>query len=55
MNSGIREAGGCIVIGIVRPTNETIINPDPNIVLNEDDIIILAGEKQKIHNFFDIK
>lgn len=55
MNSGIREVGSCIVIGIVRPTNETIINPDPNIVLNEDDIIILAGEKQKIHNFFDIK
>lgn len=52
MNSGIREIGNCIVMGIVRPTNETLINPDPCITLLENDIIIVAGEKQKIHNFF---
>lgn len=52
MNSGIREIGNCIVMGIVRPTNETLINPNPCITLLENDIIIVAGEKQKIHNFF---
>lgn len=52
MNSGIREIGNCIVMGIVRPTNETLTNPDPCITLLENDIIIVAGEKQKIHNFF---
>ena len=52
LKSGIREQGGCIAIGIVRPDDDLYINPDPNIVLQEGDIIIVAGEKQKINDFF---
>ena len=50
--SGIRERGTSIVIGIVRPDGNTYTNPDPNTVLQEGDIIILAGEKQGMQKFF---
>lgn len=51
--SGIRERGHCVIIGIAqRNTDDTITNPDPSIILSEGDTIIVAGEKQKIHDFF---
>ena len=51
--SGIRERGHCVIIGIAqRNTDDTITNPDPSIILSEGDTIIIAGEKQKIHDFF---
>lgn len=52
LKSGIREKGGCIVMGVLKPNKETFVNPDPNIILNEGDIIIVAGEKQKISTLF---
>lgn len=52
IKSGIREKGNCIVIGIVRPSEDFYTNPDPNIVICEGDIIIVAGEKQKMQDFF---
>lgn len=55
LQSGIRERGSSIVIGIVRPEEDIYINPDPNIVLKDGDIIILAGEKQGMQIFFDRK
>ena len=51
--SGIREKGGCIVIGIGNSADSIRTNPDPTTVLNEGDIIIVAGEKQKIQDFFN--
>ena len=50
--SGIREKGGCIVIGIGNSPNNIQTNPDPTTTLNEGDIIVVAGEKQKIQAFF---
>lgn len=52
IKSGIREKGNCIVIGIVRPSEDFYTNPDPNIIICEGDIIIVAGEKQKMQDFF---
>lgn len=52
LKSGIRDKGGCIVMGLVRPSEDFYTNPDPNLVIQEDDIIIVAGEEQKMHDFF---
>lgn len=52
INSGIREKGNCIVMGLIRPMDDFYTNPDPNIIIQEDDIIIVAGEKQKMQEFF---
>ncbi len=52
INSGIREKGNCIVMGLIRPLEDFYTNPDPNIIIQEDDIIIVAGEKQKMQEFF---
>ena len=51
--SGIREKGGCIVIGIGNSPDNIRTNPDPTTLLNEGDIIVVAGEKQKIQTFFN--
>lgn len=53
LKSGIRERGNCIVMGLVRPAEDFYTNPDPNIIIQEDDIIIVAGEKQKMQEFFN--
>lgn len=52
IKSGIREKGNCIVIGLIRPSEDFYTNPDPNITIKEEDIIIVAGEKQKMQEFF---
>ena len=52
IRSGIREKGNCIVMGLIRPTEDFYTNPDPNLVIQEDDIIIVAGEEKKMHDFF---
>lgn len=52
IHSGIREKGNCIVMGLIRPLDDFYTNPDPNIIIQEDDIIIVAGEKQKMLEFF---
>ena len=52
IRSGIREKGNCIVMGLIRPSEDFYTNPDPNLIIQEDDIIIVAGEEQKMHEFF---
>lgn len=52
LQSGIREKGGCVVMGLLRPSEDLYTNPDPNLIIHEDDIIIVAGEKQKMQDFF---
>lgn len=51
-DSQIREKGECVVLSIVRPSETMYVNPDPNMMLQEEDIIIVAGEKDKINKFF---
>ena len=50
--SGIREKGSSIVLGVLRPSEDFYTNPDPNLVIQEEDIIIVAGEEKKMHEFF---
>ena len=50
LKSKIRENGGCIVMAIER-NNEVYMNPQPNMVLMVNDILVVAGETEKIHNF----
>jgi len=52
IKSGIREKGNCIVMGLVRPSEDFYTNPDPSLIIQADDIIIVAGEEQKMHEFF---
>ncbi len=48
MESGIRERGGCIVMGIER-SDECLINPEPTIVIRQNDTILVAGEAGRIN------
>lgn len=50
LNSKIREVGGCIVMAIER-SNEVIMNPKPDVVLQVNDVLVVAGETEKIHDF----
>jgi len=52
IKSGIREKGNCIVMGLLRPSEDFYTNPDPNLIIQEEDIIIVAGEEQKMQEFF---
>ncbi len=45
----IRRKSQCIIMGIVKPDEGVITNPDPSTIICEGDILILAGEKQKIN------
>ena len=44
----IRKKNSCIIMGIVKPDEDILMNPDPKTRLEEGDFVILAGEKQKI-------
>lgn len=49
-DSHIREKAQCIVIGIERE-GQLITNPDPMIDFRENDIVIVAGETDRIKDF----
>ena len=51
MKSGIREQASCIVMGIVRPDDNIFMNPDPAMVFQANDYIIVAGAQDKIKKF----
>ncbi|MBQ4380076.1 MAG: cation:proton antiporter [Bacteroidaceae bacterium] len=46
--SNIRESTKCIIMGVIRPEEANVMNPDPEIVLQMEDIVIIAGEKDNI-------
>ena len=50
LKSKIREEGGCIVMAVERG-EQTILNPKPDTTLLPDDIVIVAGETEKIKQF----
>ena len=45
--SGIRDKAACLVIGIERG-NESIMNPSPDTVFEEGDVVWIVGEKNKL-------
>lgn len=49
ISSGIRDKARCSVMGIVRASEDIYMNPDPRMVIQEEDIIILVGEKERIN------
>lgn len=49
VQSGIREKAKCVVMGINRPSEDLYMNPDPKMIFQEDDIVILVGEREKIN------
>ena len=48
MESNIREQTQCMIMGVIRPSEASVMNPEPSIMFEEDDIIIIAGEKDNI-------
>lgn len=50
IQSGIRDKAKCIVMGVTRPNEDIFMNPDPRFIFQEGDIIILAGEKERINS-----
>ncbi len=50
IKSGIREECECIVMAIERDDN-VIMNPVPTTILKENDILVVAGETEKIRDF----
>ncbi len=47
-DSNIRESTKCIIMGVIRPSEAGVMNPDPEIVLQFEDILVIAGEKDNI-------
>ena len=52
IDSHIREQAQCIVMGIERG-EQLITNPDPHIQFQESDIVIVAGETERIKDFIN--
>ena len=50
LNSRIREDGGCIVMAVERQDG-VHMNPRPDMILQPNDILVVAGETEKIHDF----
>lgn len=50
--SGIREKAECLVMGIER-NHEYIMNPEPTLTFEENDIILVAGETAKLTEFLN--
>ena len=51
--SRIREDFDVNIVGIIKGTGESIINPEPKTLLNTNDIILLIGEEDKMSLFKD--
>lgn len=50
MQSDIRTKAQCVVMGVIRPDEVSIMNPTPDLTFAEGDIIVLAGERENIKN-----
>ena len=49
--SKIRENYDVNIVGIIKDTGESIINPEPDTLLNTNDIILLIGDEDKMSLF----
>jgi CPA2 family monovalent cation:H+ antiporter-2 len=50
MQSNIRSEAQCIVMGVIRPDEASVMVPHPDLTFSEGDVIILAGERENIKN-----
>jgi CPA2 family monovalent cation:H+ antiporter-2 len=51
-NSGVRDSQGCMIIRIDRE-GESIVNPDPDIVFTDNDVVWIVGENSALQNVVD--
>ena len=50
-DSKIRENYDVNIVGIIKDNGESIINPEPDTLLNTNDIILLIGDEDKMSVF----
>ena len=50
-DSKIKENFDIIIVGIIKSSGQTIINPNPDTVLSSTDMILLMGEVNKMDRF----
>ena len=50
-DSKIREEVDIMIVGIIKNTGESIINPEPDTVLNTTDTVLLMGEVKNMDRF----
>ena len=50
-DSKIRENYDVNIVGIIKDNGESIINPEPDTLLNTNDIILLIGDEDKMSIF----
>ena len=50
-DSKIREEYDIMIVGIIKNTGESIINPEPDTVLNTTDTVLLMGEVKNMDRF----
>ncbi|PWJ59264.1 CPA2 family monovalent cation:H+ antiporter-2 [Dyadobacter jejuensis] len=53
-NSKIREMIHCMIVGLER-NGERILNPDSNMIIEYEDVLWIAGDKELIREFFKQK
>ena len=51
-DSAIRDKAHCIVMGIKRG-DDYLMNPEPQVVLEQDDTVIVAGETERLKQFIN--
>ncbi len=47
-NAGLREEYGLLIAGVIEESGEVIISPGPDIMLDNNQILMLMGEKEKL-------
>lgn len=52
IDSGIRDKASCIVMGIQRD-GEYIMNPEPSLVFQANDTVLVAGETERLRQFLN--
>lgn len=52
MDSGIRDKARCIVMGIQR-NGQYIMNPEPSLTFQQDDMVLVAGETERLRTFLE--
>jgi voltage-gated potassium channel len=47
-NAGLREEYGLLIAGVIEESGEVIISPGPDTMLEDNQILMLMGEKEKL-------
>ena len=47
-NAGLREEYGLLIAGVIEESGEVIISPGPDTKLEDNQILMLMGEKEKL-------